>query len=119
MSQTDKAARWLRWVGRGIGLFMVAVWLFVGFAHATGDPEPWTSESTWLVTLLVALMISFALSWWREGPGTIAMTVLSIGFGVFGWISAGRNKPFAMAISGGPFLLSSVLLLLAWWRSRR
>ena len=115
-TRAAKRTKWLRWIGRGLGFVVVAWWLLVAVGTAVTGKEPWTYESTIITVLLVALMASFAIAWWREGLGGALLTAFAVAFSIFGYFSAGYNRGLAMLISGGPFLISGVLLLVAWWR---
>jgi hypothetical protein len=112
--EKPRTFRWIRWVARGLGLFFVAYWLFVGIMYAIGGDEPVTFESVWLTANLLLLMASFGVSWWREGLGGALVTGFAVAFSIFGYFSAGHNRGLAMLISGGPFLLVGVLTLVSW-----
>lgn len=44
--------------------------------------------------------------------------IFGIGFSIFGYFSAGRNQILAALVSGGPFILSRILILLGWVSKR-
>ena len=115
----DKATKWIRWVARGLGSLIVVFWLFMGIVSVIDEPEPWTLESMVMAGFIITVPLILLIAWWREGIGGMILVIYAIGFSTFGYISAGHNKAFAMMISGGPFLLTGILFLTSWWRSKR
>ena len=116
----DRAARWLRWIARLVGTLLAAFWLFSGIVSAIGEPEePWTIESTMIAIFILALTAGVLVAWWRAGIGGTILTVCGVAFGIFGYVSAGHNKGFAVLVSGVPVLVTGLLFLAAWWVSTR
>ena len=107
VNDAPRPGRWIRWLARGLGLFFVAWWLFVGIMHAIGGDEPVTFESVWITANLLLLMVSFGISWWREGLGGALLTGFAVAFGVFGYFSAGHNRGLAMLFRAGRFCSSA------------
>jgi len=112
-----QAATWLRWIARGMGSLMAGLWLVAGAASALSAREPWTQEST-IIALLVLTAASGVLTGWRrERIGGTLLVIVGLAFSVFAYLSAGRNKGYAMLVSGGPFLMVGLLFLAAWRKS--
>ena len=91
-----RATTWIRRIARGIGSFVAAYWLFIGIISAVSGQEPWTLEST-----------------------MIAGFICGAAFSAFAYFTAGHNQAIAMLVSGAPFIVAGVLLLVSWWTSRR
>jgi hypothetical protein len=113
----DATAKWLRWLARGIGSTVTGLWLFIGVLHGIGDSEQWTWESTIITVLVAALALGVLIGWWREAIGGGVLVVVAMAFSAFAWVTAGHNKGFAILISGGPFLVAGILLLMSWRRT--
>ncbi len=118
-SPSDRAGTWLRYIARGLGSLLVAGWLFTGIVGALFEREPWTWESTVMSVLILTLSLGVAIAWRREGPGGAIVLAAGIVFTAFAYLSAGRNKGFAMLVSGVPFLAVGGLFLAAHWRASR
>jgi hypothetical protein len=114
---SDRLTGWLRWSARGIGSLPALGWVSMGLVSVLVEREPWTSESIWMVFLITALALAVLLAWRREKLGGALLVVCAVAFSLFAYFTAGRNKGYAMLVSGGPFLLSGALFLAAWWRA--
>jgi hypothetical protein len=121
MSIAEKAAvrksRWIRWIARGLGSLVAGFWLFIGVLLAILGSEPWTPESAVMAILIVASALAVLIAWWQEGTGGILVIVGGVAHCVFAFVASGHNTLFAMLISGGPFLLVGILLLVSWHQS--
>ena len=115
----DRAAKWMRWIARGIGSLVAAFWLFMGIAYDIVESRPWTLEDTIMAGLVITSVLGVLIAWWREGIGGTILVVCAVAHSTFAYIVAGHNKGFAMLVSGGPFLLIGILFLASRWRSRR
>lgn len=116
---SDPAAKWLRSIARAMGTLLVVGWLFTGIVGALFGREPWTWESTIMAVLILTLSLGVAIAWCREGPGGAIVLAGGIAFTAFAYFSAGRNKGYAMLVSGVPFLAVGALFLATHWRVRR
>ena len=114
----DRATKRMRWIARGIGSLVVALWLFMGIAYGIVESHPWTLEDAIMAGLTITSTLGVLIAWWREGIGGTVLVVCAIAHSTFAYIVAGHNKGFAMLVSGGPFLLVGFLFLASWWRSR-
>ena len=94
------AARWVRWIARLVGALVAAFWLFSGIVSVVvGPQEPWSIESTMMVIFILTLTVGVIVAWWRAGIGGTVLTVCGVAFGIFGYVSAGHNKGFAVRAS--------------------
>lgn len=100
-------------VALGLGTLAAAWWLFIGAAEAIVGREPWTLESTLLTALVLANVVGVALACWKGRIGGTVLVVAGIALCVFAYVSAGHNKGVAVLVSGAPFLLAGVLLLVS------
>ena len=58
------------------------------------------------------------IAWWREWIGGVVLVICAIAHSTFACFAAGHNHAFAMLISGGPYLLTGILFLWSWRKSR-
>jgi len=116
---SDRAAKWMRWIARGIGSLVGGLFLLIGIASAIFDPTPWSLEGAMLAGLGVFAVLGILIAWWREGIGGTVVLIGAIALGTFAYVTAGHNKVWAMLITGGPLLVAGLLFLASWWRSRR
>lgn len=116
---SNRAARWLRWLARGIGSLAAGFWLLIALLGAVRGSEPWTLESGILTGLIVASVIGTAVGWYRERLGGFLLVMIAIAHSTFAYFAAGHNKGLAMAVTGGPFLIVGVLFLASWWERRK
>ena len=114
----DRAMKWMRWIARGVGSSVVALWLFMGIAYDIVESRPWTLEDMIMAGLVTTSALGVLIAWWREGIGGIILVICAAAHSTFAYIVAGHNKALAMLISGGPFLLIGSLFLAVWWRLR-
>jgi hypothetical protein len=112
-----RAAAWLRWIARGMGSLMAGFWLVAAAASALSAREPWTQESTLIALFVLGAASGVLIGWRRERIGGTLLVIVGLAFSAFAYFSAGRNKGYAMLVSGGPFLIVGILFLAAWWRS--
>jgi len=103
----------MSWVARGVGTFIGGLWLIIVVGEVVGGPLPVTFESRMMVGLLVGCIICTVLAWWREDLGGILLVVCAMALSMFAYLAAGNNRPMAALVSGGPFLLSGILFLMA------
>ena len=115
----DRAMKWMRWIARGVGSSVVALWLFMGIAYDIVESRLWTLEDAIMAGLVITSALGVLIAWWREGIGGTILVICAAAHSTFAYVVAGHNKGFAMLISGGPFLLIGTLFLAIWWRSRR
>ena len=115
--QGDRPATWIRWIARGLGSLMAGMWLFVGAVSAMTERDPWTLESALMAAFTGALALGVVVAWRRERLGGTVLVITALAFSTFAYFSAGRNKGYAMLVSGAPFLVVGLLFLAAWRRS--
>jgi hypothetical protein len=118
-ARKDTTATWWRWIARGVGSLVAGFWLLIGGLYAVVGSDPWTWESAVMAVLIVSSALSVLIAWWREGLGGMLVGACGIAHAVFAIISAGRNRAFAVLISGGPFLLTGILFLASWRAQQR
>ena len=124
---TDTTTKWMRWIARGIGSLAGTFWLLsltvgltVGLiAEVIGGHTTWSLEGAMLGGLVIFVALGVLVAWRREGTGGMIVLIGAIALCAFAYVTAGRNKVFAMLISGGPFLVAGILFLACWHRSER
>lgn len=106
-----------RLVGRIIGVIVSSYWIvaLLGnvFSPSQKAAESAPSEGILVLILVLVPVSAFIVSWRHIKLGAWIMTVSSIALSFFAYFSAGRNKLFAVSVSGLPFLISGMLLLLS------
>jgi len=103
----------MSWVTRGVGTFIGGLWMIIIVGEVVAGPLPGTFESRMMAGLIVGCIISTALAWWREALGGILLVVCAIAVSTFAYLAAGNGRLMASLVSGGPFLLSGILFLIA------
>ena len=119
----DGPTKWMRWLARGLGSLVGALWVLTGIAEVVWPHTPPSPEASLQGAILGAVGITTVLgvlvAWrWERSGGTIVV-IGAIGLSTFAYVTAGRNKAWAMLFTGGPFLVAGILLLTSWWRSTR
>ena len=115
-----KTPRRLKWAGRIVGLIIAVTWtisLLISVIAEWGTPI--MLEGIILGILVAINVASVIVSWWYPKIGGILLVIFGTAFFIFGYVTAGYNKIFAALISGFPFLVSGILFVLSWWRSRK
>ena len=87
-----QAAKWLRWIARGIGSFVAGFWLFVGIVSAIVESRPLTLEGVIMVSLIISSALSVLIAWWREGVGGAIVVVCAIAHRTFAYVASGHNE---------------------------
>ena len=103
----------MSWVARSVGTFIGGLWLIIIVGEVVAEPLPSTFESRMMAGLIVGCIIITVLAWWREALGGILLVVCAIALSTFAYLAAGNNRLMACLVSGGPFLLSGILFLMA------
>jgi len=75
--------------------------------------EPFTLEGEILFVLVLAAILGFVVSWRHVKLGATVMILSAVALCVFAYITAGRSKLLAVLVSGVPFLISGVMLLIS------
>ena len=71
-----------------------------------------------MAALISTSVLGVVVAWLREGVGGLILVMVAAAHSTFAYVAAGHNRGFAMLISGGPFLVTSSLFLVVWYRSR-
>jgi hypothetical protein len=71
------------------------------------------AEGIAVTTLAIVNILGVVLAFRRERLGGIVLVATGLAFSIFAIFSAGRNQALAAGVSGGPFIVSGVLFLLA------
>jgi len=113
----DRVTKRIRRTARITGSIIGGVWLFVGIAHAIQESGPPERDGIIMAILMITSVIGVIVAWWREKIGGTILIIVGIAHCIFAYLVAGRNRGFAMLVSGVPFLVIGALFLVAWWRS--
>jgi len=118
----DRAAKWVRRIARGIGTLAAVFWplalLASAIAETLGGALAGAREGAMLAALVIVAVVGVVIAWRREAIGGAIAVIAGVALCIFAYVTAGFNQGFAMAVSGGPFLLAGVLFLASRWRSR-
>ncbi len=121
----DKTTKAIHWTARVLGSVSGAFWVLaltlstiVEYKKGV-EPTPEAKlEGTILGFLVAIVVIGVIIAWFREGIGGFITVIGAIALSIFAYISAGHNKIFAMLTSGIPFLITGILFLISWWRTK-
>ena len=119
-NSNDRTAKRIRWAARVIGIIIGAFWIMSLIASSIaefGTPVP--IEGFILAGLITINMAGVIIAWWKEKIGGIIIVTAAAALCTFSYIEAGHNKILAMLFSGFPFLISGILFLISWWRSKK
>jgi hypothetical protein len=103
-------------VARTIGGLAAVLWLLpLAGALFGGDPngDGNVAEGIGVGVLAVANIVAVAIAWRHPVLGGRLLVVTGALFCMFAFVTAGRNEWLAVAVSGGPFLLSGTLFVVA------
>ena len=106
-SWATKLALWL-------GLIFGSIWVFTFFTGAILEKEQITGEGVLLAVLVSLIILGVIFAMWLGKIGGILVIIFSVAFCIFAYATAGRNKLFAVLISGVPFIISGILFLLGF-----
>ena len=96
-----------------IGLIFGAVWIFTFVVGAFIENEPIIVEGILLTVIVLLILFGVIVAIIHSGKtGGVLVVIFSIILCIFAYVTAGRNKIFAVLVSGVPFLIAGVLFLL-------
>ena len=101
---------------RIIGALAAAMWLLplVGGLFTDDHTEDGSlAESIGVGVLAGANIVGVVVAFRHPRIGGRLLLVSGVLFSLFALVTAGRNEAFAAAVSGGPFIVSGVLFILA------
>jgi hypothetical protein len=103
-------------VARTVGGLAAGLWLLplVGvLVGGDSNSDGNIAEGLGVGVLAVANIVAVAIAWRRPALGGRLLLVSGALFCVFAFVTAGRNEWLAVAVSGGPFVLSGTLFVVA------
>jgi membrane protease YdiL (CAAX protease family) len=108
---------WINITAKVIGSIAAAYWFVAVFGNLISGDETGISLEGIILTVLVCIAIAGVLvAWMREKTGGVIVSIAALALCIFAYVTAGRNKGFAVLVSGAPFLLSGILFLLNSYR---
>lgn len=118
-NSSQNKRNWIRWVARLLALIVGGLWLFITAVSAIDEGISRDWETIAMIAFMIGSPIVLAAAWKKEKIGGLVLVGYSLLFSTFGYFSAGRNKLFAVMVSGGPFLLVGLAFLASWWSERQ
>ncbi len=119
-NSNDRTAKRIRWAARVIGIIVGAFWVISLIASSIAEfGTPVLIEGYILAGLVTINVTGVIIAWWKEKIGGIIIVAAAAALCTFSYIEAGHNKILAMLFSGFPFLISGILFLIIWWRSKK
>jgi predicted benzoate:H+ symporter BenE len=113
---------WVHLVARLVGVLVGATFLFILVSElimeATTGNNPLEIEGAILAVLVIIGITGIVIAWRKEGIGGTIVTITAIALCVFAFVTAGRNKAFAVLVAGGPFLVTGILFLISFRKSK-
>ena len=91
-------------------LFMVGG-EFISFLMGEQPTTPWSWESVGILIFITSALVFVIWAWKDYKKGRWALLGLGMAFMIFAGISAGYNQFFAAMVSGFPYALSGLLML--------
>ena len=119
-NSNDQTAKRICWAARVIGIIIGAFWVISLIASSIAEfGTPVQIEGFILAGLITINVAGVITAWWKEKIGGIIIVAAAVSLCTFSYIEAGHNKILALLISGFPFLISGILFLISWWRSKK
>lgn len=118
-TRNDRILKGLRWTARIFGTTIVFFWMIVALAYGIQGSTEQGMEDTLMAILVIGTTIGVLLAWKFERVGGFITLLFGIAHSIFALLAAGHNHAFAMLISGGPYIVTGILFLLADTRSRK
>lgn len=100
----------LRDAGRVLATVLSGLWLFVMVMGAIEEGASLELESALMLALILTNATATAIAWWSPRLGAILLLSGGLAFAAFALWSAGSHHAFAMATSGGPYILAGLVV---------
>ena len=99
----------IKWIARVISTLSGAFFLMMVIGEAEFDQGDVGIEGVLVAICAAVLAISVILAWIKPRIGGIVLTICSVAFMIFIYITAGTNRIIAALLISSPFLLSGIL----------
>jgi hypothetical protein len=121
IERNDLTVKWIRRIARTLSVIILGIALVLIIGHIV-VPEPTEADYPPIENLLPVIMflsvLGLGISWRWEGLGG----AISVGFFVVHlalyWAIRKRFFPLRVLVVLSPVLLTGILFLVCWWRSR-
>ena len=117
----------LRWIARlissGVAAFLLMFTIgeivksLISLFSGEGLQE-WNTEGTRMTIYILLIGLGAGLSWWREGIGGTILAVTALMQTAIIFFTMDRSDHWISLIFSFPFLVSGILFLVCWKRSR-
>jgi len=120
----DYERKALRNVARVISSAMAAFILLFVVGYLVEDlsagrlTQRWTLESTGMAVYAILIALGAGLAWWREGIGGAILTITGLVMLSVLFLTMDRHDYWITLIYGFPFLLSGILFLIYWRKTK-
>jgi hypothetical protein len=117
----DLTVKWMRRIARVLSLLIIGIVLVMLVGHLV-VPEPVEEDYPPIENLLPVIMclsvLGLGLAWRWEGlGGAMCLGFFAVHLALY-WIIRGEFFPLGALAVFSPVVLSGVLFLACWWRSR-
>lgn len=110
--------RWIRWIARGISIFIAAFWFLILLEMLTYDVLVGAICLEWEMGLLAGLVICTILSvlaaWWNDGFGGILMILWGVAFAWITYLTSCSQQGNVILMVSLPFLVDGSLFIASW-----
>jgi len=110
--------RWIRWIARGISIFIAAFWFLILLEMLTYDVLVGAICLDWEMGLLAGLVICTILSvlaaWWNDGFGGILMILWGVAFAWITYLTSCSQQGNVILMVSLPFLVDGSLFIASW-----
>ncbi len=110
--------RWIRWIARGISIFIAAFWFLILLETLTYDVLVGAICLDWEMGLLAGLVICTILSvlaaWWNDGFGGILMILWGVAFAWITYLTSCSQQGNVILMVSLPFLVDGSLFIASW-----
>jgi hypothetical protein len=117
----DRTTKWIRWIARILSIVIIGFTLMMVIGHAV-TPDPHAIDYPPIENLLPLVMclsvLGLGLAWRWEGlGGAISVVFFLANLGLY-WAIRGKFFPLRGLPILSPVLITGMLFLVCWWRTR-
>jgi hypothetical protein len=119
----DRVTIALRYLARIVSTLMAGFILLFAIGEGVGSLSrgegiQCSPESIRMTIYFIAIALGAIFAWWRDVVGGAILAIVGVLFIIFVFLAMEKHDYWITLIFGFPFLLSGLLLLLCWRRSK-
>ena len=105
--------KWLYLIGLGISSIFAALWLFILISNFALSPTVPEGQGLGFLFVAVLCIISTIGAWFKTRVGGLMMMISGLAFSFFIYLVADKNPWFGVMISGAPFFIGGLLVMIS------